>query len=185
MKLVIGLGNPGKTYEDTRHNAGFIFLDALREKFLYQNTIFATDWRQEDTFQSEIAFVKNGSKILAILQKPQTFMNNSGIAVEKIIKKFDIDIEDITLVHDDLDIKLGEFKIQHGKSPVGHNGVTSVESALKTKEFKRVRLGVENRENTNIPGMDYVLKKFTKKEREIFDETVESAIQGILSDIIL
>ncbi len=185
MKLIIGLGNPGKTYEDTRHNAGFMFLDAFREKFVYQNTLFATEWRHEETFQSEIAFIKKGSKIIAILQKPLTFMNNSGIAVEKLIKKFDIDIENITLVHDDLDIKLGEFKIQHGKSPVGHNGVTSVENALKTKEFRRVRLGVENREEKNIPGMDYVLKRFLKEERMSFEETVELAIQGILSDTIL
>lgn len=185
MKLIIGLGNPGKTYENTRHNAGFIFLDGLREKFLYQNTMFATEWRKEETFQSEIAFIKSGSKIIAILQKPLTFMNNSGIAVEKIIKKFDIPIEDITLVHDDLDIKLGNFKIQIGKAPLCHNGIDSVEKALKTKDFRRIRMGVENRENTNIPGMDYVLKKFSKTERPIFDEAVESAIQGILSDIIL
>lgn len=185
MKLITGLGNPGKEYENTRHNAGFLFADALREKFLYQNTLIATDWRMENTFQSEIAFIKNGSKIVAILQKPQTFMNNSGIAVEKLMKKFDIMTEDLTLVHDELDIKLGDFKIQFGKSPLGHNGVLSVESALKTKEFRRVRLGVDNREEKNIPGMDYVLGKFKKEERELFDEEIESAIQGILSDIIL
>lgn len=185
MKLITGLGNPGKEYENTRHNAGFMFVDALREKFLYQNTLIATEWRMENTFQSEIAFIKSGSKIVAILQKPQTFMNNSGIAVEKIMKKFEISMEEFTLVHDELDIKLGEFKIQSGKSPLGHNGVLSVESALGSKNFRRVRLGVENRENKNIPGMDYVLGKFNKEEKESFDEEIESAIQGILSDIIL
>ena len=115
MKLITGLGNPGKEYENTRHNAGFMFVDTLREKFLYQNTLIATEWRVENTFQSEIAFIKSGSKIVAILQKPQTFMNNSGIAVEKIMKKFEISMEEFTLVHDELDIKLGEFKIQSGK----------------------------------------------------------------------
>ena len=185
MKLIIGLGNPGKEYENTRHNAGFMFLDLLREKFLYQETLFATEWRTESTFQSEISFIKNGSKIVAILQKPQTFMNNSGIAVEKIIKKFDITIPEITLAHDDLDIQLGEFKIQDGKSPVGHNGITSVEDALGTKEFRRVRIGIENRENKNIPGMDYVLSKFDKEEKVILEEALESAVRGILSDIIL
>lgn len=185
MKLITGLGNPGKEYENTRHNAGFMFVDALREKFLYQNTLVATEWRTETTFQSEISFIKKGSQIVAILQKPQTFMNNSGIAIEKIMKKFDISTGEFTLVHDDLDVKLGDFKIQLGKSPLGHNGVLSVESALKTKEFRRVRLGVENREEKNIPGMDYVLGKLNKEERETFDEEIDSAVQSILSDIIL
>jgi PTH1 family peptidyl-tRNA hydrolase len=185
MKLITGLGNPGKEYEDTRHNAGFMFVDALREKFLYQNTLIATEWRIENTFLSEIAFIKSGSKIVAILQKPQTFMNNSGIAVEKIVKKFDISITDIILAHDELDLRLGEFKIQQGKSPLGHNGVLSVESSLKSKDFKRIRLGIDNRENKNIPGIDYVLGKLNKEEMRLFAEAVESAIQGILSDIIL
>lgn len=185
MKLIIGLGNPGKEYENTRHNAGFMFLDALREKFLYQNPFIATEWRMENTFQSEIAFIKSGSKIIAILQKPQTFMNNSGIAVEKIMKKFDISTADITLVHDELDLRLGEFKIQYGKAPLGHNGVLSVETALKSKEFRRIRIGIDNRENKNIPGMDYVLGKLSKEESTLMNETIENAIQGILSDIIL
>lgn len=186
MKLITGLGNPGKEYANTRHNVGFIFLDALREKFLYQNTIYPTEWSKEDSFMSEIAFVKEGSRIIAILQKPLTFMNNSGEAVNKIIKKFDIDSsQDFILVHDDLDIKLGEFKIQKEKSPLGHNGVKNVEDRLGTKAFKRIRIGIENRDNKNIPGEDYVLTKFKKDERQLLDEAIESAIQGILSDIIL
>jgi len=186
MKLIVGLGNPGKEYLNSRHNAGFVFLDALREKFLYQNTLYPTDWRTEDTFVSDIAFIKSGSKIVAILQKPSTFMNLSGEAVGKIIKKFDIEpANDLILVHDDLDIQLGEFKIQKGKSPLGHNGISSVEEHLGMKDFKRVRIGIENRENKNISGTDYVLMKFTKEEQAILEETVEEAIKGILSDIIL
>ncbi len=186
MKLIVGLGNPGKEYENSRHNAGFVFLDALREKFLYQNTLYPTEWRREDTFQSEIAFIKNGSKIVAILQKPYTFMNLSGEAVSKIIKKFDIEpSSDLILVHDDLDIKLGEFKIQREKSPLGHNGVASVEDHLKAKDFKRVRIGIESRTEKKISGLDYVLMKFTKAEQTVLEETVEEAIKGILSDIIL
>lgn len=186
MKLITGLGNPEKEYINTRHNAGFVFVDALREKFLYQDTLYPTDWKVEDTFQSEIAFIKSGSKIVAILQKPLTFMNNSGDAVAKLVQKFDIDIpRDFILVHDDLDISLGEFKIQKGKSPLGHNGVNNVEERLGTKDFKRVRIGIENRENKNISGLDYVLMKFSKEESQTLDEVVEEAIRGILSDIIL
>ncbi|HAM37688.1 MAG: Peptidyl-tRNA hydrolase [candidate division WS6 bacterium GW2011_GWC2_36_7] len=186
MKLIVGLGNPGKEYENTRHNAGFFFVDALREKFLYQNTLFPTEWRTEDTFKSDIAFIKDGSKIVAILQKPSTFMNLSGEAVSKIIKKFDIESSnDLILAHDDLDIQLGEFKIQKGKSPLGHNGVLNVEEHLGIKDFKRVRIGVENRADKNIPGLDYVLMKFKKEELLTLEETMDDAINGILTDIIL
>lgn len=187
MKLITGLGNPGKQYANTRHNTGFLFVDALREKFLFQDTLFPTPWRLEETFDSDIAFIKHGSVIVAILQKPQTYMNNSGEAVSKIIKKFDINPEsDLILVHDDLDIQIGEFKIQVGKSPLGHNGVVDVEKKLGTKNFKRIRIGVENRESENrINGMDYVLMRFSKEERTLVDEAIEEAIQGILSDIIV
>lgn len=186
MKLITGLGNPGKEYENTRHNTGFMFMDALREKFMYQNTLFPTEWRKEETFKSEIAFIKNGSRIVAILQKPMTFMNNSGEAVQKIVSKFDIEpLQDLILIHDDLDIKLGEFKIQLGKSPLSHNGVKDVEDKLGGKAFKRIRIGVDNREDKTISGMDYVLMRFSKEEKAILNETIDQAIQGILSDIIL
>ena len=186
MKLIVGLGNPGKEYANSRHNAGFMFLEALKDKFLYQKDIYATEWREEDTFQSEISFVKRGSTIVAVLVKPKTFMNNSGEAVSKIVKKLEIEniSENMVLVHDDLDIALGEFKIQIGKSPNGHNGVKSVEDRLGTNNFKRVRIGVENRQEKSIKGEDYVLMKFTKEEKIILDETIQQAIQGILVDII-
>ncbi len=186
MKLITGLGNPGKEYTNTRHNAGFDFVNVLREKFLYQNTLYPTEWRKEESFQSEIAFIKNGSKIIAILQKPLTFMNNSGDAVKKIVGKFDIEpVSDFILVHDDLDIPLGDFKIQLGKAPFCHNGVNNVEERLGTKGFRRIRLGIDGREDKTISGMDYVLMRFSKEERATLDEVVAQAIQGILSDIIL
>lgn len=187
MKLITGLGNPGEKYSETRHNVGFLFLDTLREKFLYQRDISATDWKKEKTFSSEICFLKEGSKVLAMLQKPMTYMNRSGEAVSKIIRKYEIgDLsDDFILIHDDLDIPLGKFKIQTGKSPFGHNGVKSVEDRLKSNEFKRVRIGIESRDNTNIPGEDYVLMKFTSSEREIVDEVIQDAIRGILADILI
>ena len=187
MKLITGLGNPEKKYLQTRHNAGFLFLDALREKFLYQKDIYATDWYKEDMFVSELCLLKRGSSIVAVLQKPLTYMNKSGDAVSKIIKKYEIgDLKNnFILIHDDLDIKLGNFKIQSGKSPLGHNGVKSVEERLKNVDFKRVRIGVEARDDKNIPGEDYVLMKFSKEERNILDEVIEDSIRGILADILL
>jgi PTH1 family peptidyl-tRNA hydrolase len=186
MKLITGLGNPGDKYSNTRHNVGFMFMDLLREQFMYEKGFNVSEWREEDTFKSEISFLKRGSMIVAIFQKPLTFMNNSGDAVSKIVKKFEINIsKEFILVHDDLDIPLGSFKIQENKSPKGHNGISSVEDRLGTNEFKRVRIGIENRENKNISGEDYVLMKFQDFEEQILEETLYDAMRAILSEILL
>jgi len=187
MKLITGLGNPGEKYSNTRHNVGFLFLDSLREIFLYQKDISATEWNKEKIFSSELAFLKEGSRIVATMQKPSTYMNRSGEAVAKLIRKYEIvDLADnFILVHDDLDIPLGKFKIQRGKSPLGHNGVNSVEERIGIVDFKRVRIGVEARENRNIPGEDYVLTRFSKEEKEIIDEVIQEAIKGVLADILI
>lgn len=187
MKLIVGLGNPGEKYVNSRHNVGFRFLDALREKFLYYNGIYCTDWQKEDTFNSNLSFLKEGSKVIAILQKPLTYMNRSGDAVVKIARKYEISNieEDLILIHDDLDLDLGKFKIQTGKSPVGHNGVNNIEEKLKTTKFKRVRIGIENRGELNTPGEDYVLLNFLKSEKIIVDEVIQDAIEGVLADILM
>jgi PTH1 family peptidyl-tRNA hydrolase len=114
-------------------------------------------------------------------------MNRSGEVVAKLVKKYEIaDLADnFILVHDDLDIPLGKFKIQRGKSPLGHNGVKSVEDRIGIVDFKRVRIGIEARENKNIPGEDYVLTKFTKEQQEIIDEVIQEAIKGVLADILI
>lgn len=187
MKLIAGLGNPEKIYSNTRHNVGFVFLDRLREKFLFQGDIYATEWCKEDTFRSELSFVKQGSRIIAVLQKPLTYMNRSGEAVAKVVKKFEIENleNNLVLVHDDLDLPLGKFKIQILKSPQGHNGVKDVEDRLSTTSFKRVRIGIENRGEKNIPGEDYVLMNFSKDEKEMLDEVVEDAVKSVLAEILL
>jgi PTH1 family peptidyl-tRNA hydrolase len=187
MKLITGLGNPGKEYLQTRHNVGFLFLDELREKFLYQKGVYATDWKKEDMFSSELCFLKNESKIVAILQKPLTYMNKSGEAVSKLVKKYEVgELENnFILVHDDLDLRLGSFKIQVGKAPEGHKGVRSVEERLGDIKFKRVRIGVEARTDKNISGEEYVLMKFEEEERLIVDEAIQDAIKGVLADILL
>lgn len=185
MKLITGLGNPGEKYSNTRHNVGFLFVDRLREEFLYEKGLNVTEWRMEDTFQSEIAFLKKGSTILAIFQKPQTYMNKSGEAVAKIMKKFEMEYkEDFILAHDDLDLLLGSFKIQEGKAPKGHNGVSDVEKKLGDVDFRRVRIGIENREIKNIPGEDYVLMKFSDEETVILDEVISDSVKSILSEIL-
>ena len=187
MKLITALGNPGKKYQTTRHNTGFLLIDLLREKFLFQTNLTVTEWEEEKTFMSELSFLKKGSQIIAVFQKPMTYMNNSGIAVAKIVKKYGIENlqENFLLLHDDLDLKLGNYKIQQGKAPQGHNGVKDVEGCLKTTQFKRVRVGIESRSDKNIPGEDFVLMKFTQDERMILNEVMEDIVKVLLPEILL
>lgn len=187
MKLITGLGNPGKKYQKNRHNVGFLVLDRLRERFLFQKNYNVTDWEEEKTFMSEMAFLKQGSRVIAILQKPLTYMNNSGQAVSKVVKKYDIEKleENFILIHDDLDIPFGKYKIQKSKSPKGHNGVADVESLLQTTKFQRVRVGIESRIEKNIPGEDFVLMNFTKDEQIVLDEVIDDVVNTILPEILL
>jgi len=187
MKLITGLGNPGKKYQKSRHNVGFLVLDRLRERFLFQKNYNVTDWEEEKTFMSEMAFLKQGSRVIAILQKPLTYMNNSGQAVSKVVKKYNIEKleENFILIHDDLDIPFGKYKIQKSKSPKGHNGVADVESLLQTTKFQRVRVGIESRIEKNIPGEDFVLMNFTKDEQIVLDEVIDDVVNTILPEILL
>lgn len=188
MKLIVGLGNPGKKYQYTRHNVGFLFLDALREKFLYRDGVNVSDWEDNDMFNSSMCVIREGSRIVAILQKPLTFMNNSGDAVAKVIRKYNIDDlgKNLILVHDDLDLKFGKYKIQVGKSPKGHNGVNNVLLRLGGKQdFETLRIGIDDREpNNKISGEDFVLMKFTKDEMDILDEVIATAVSSLLPEIL-
>ena len=114
-------------------------------------------------------------------------MNNSGQAVSKVVRKYDIENleENFILIHDDLDFPLGKYKIQKTKSPHGHNGVRDVEDMLKTNKFERVRVGIENRADKSIQGEEFVLKRFTKDEQVILDEIVDEIVNVILSEILL
>ncbi|HOV34692.1 MAG TPA: aminoacyl-tRNA hydrolase [Candidatus Dojkabacteria bacterium] len=183
MKLITGLGNPGEKYKNTRHNAGFICIDSLYEKLSDLDEFCMTEWSRDKFSNSEIAFLKIGSEIKVILQKPQTYMNNSGSAVLELVRMYKIsDLKnDFILMHDDLDIELGKIKIQMGKGPHGHNGVNDVISKLKTDEFRSVRIGIENRKNDKIDGEDFVLMNFTEDERKILNDAVADTMEQILN----
>lgn len=143
MKLVVGLGNPGDKYKNSRHNVGFMFVG-----FLVQNNL--------PQF---------------VVKKSDSFMNDSGLSVKKILKKSNIEIENLYIVHDDLDISLGEFKIQFAKGPKVHNGIASIERELGTPEFWRIRIGVDARNpESRTLGEKYVLEDFSLEEKEILNE---------------
>ncbi|OGM26719.1 aminoacyl-tRNA hydrolase [Candidatus Woesebacteria bacterium RIFCSPHIGHO2_02_FULL_38_9] len=169
MKLLVGLGNPGKKYENTRHNVGFIVLNAMALKF---STRLPDG--QVSNFQFSNKFKALIFKYKAnLFAKPQTFMNDSGVAVKNLSTHYNLQHTNLYVVHDDLDLTLGSYKIQFGKGPKVHNGLLSIEEELGTSDFWRVRIGVDNRDpNNRIPGDEYVLQNFTKEEIEIRDKII-------------
>lgn len=155
MKLLVGLGNPGEKYAKNRHNVGFMFLDILAGE---------ATWREEKKFHGMVAEVEiEGEK--CILLKPNTFMNDSGQAVAAVVNFYKLTKDNIFVVHDDLDIVFGAWKIQKDKGPKIHNGILSIEEHLGSTDFWRVRVGVDGRDPENrMEGHAYVLQDFSSEE---------------------
>lgn len=174
MKIIVGLGNPGEELKNTRHNLGFMLVEKLAQD--------KNKWVNKEKFRAEICQIKD-----MVLVKPQTFMNDSGKAVVKIAGFYKVKPEDICLVHDDLDLELGDYKIQLAKGPKKHNGVLSVEKELGTKDFWRVRMGIAKnpaeKKECQLSGKDYVLSEFNQKEKEILAKAIEKATDQLLQDI--
>jgi peptidyl-tRNA hydrolase, PTH1 family len=167
MKLIVGLGNMGERYEKTRHNVGFMVVDSLAGK---------GKWKENKKMKG--LYVKNKEMVLV---KPLTYMNESGRAVSAFKNFYKIDLKDVSVVHDDLDLELGKYKIQKGVGPKVHNGVSSVEEQLGDKEFWRVRIGVDSRRGNRLSlGEDYVLGKFSKQEQKMIDEVMGKVVGELL-----
>ena len=146
MMLIVGLGNPGPKYQNNRHNVGYMFIDYINKQ------------------------IKN-EKIKIV--KTNVFMNNSGIAVNKLVRNLKLEIENLIVIHDDLDIPLGKFHIQFGVGPQLHNGLESIENHLKTKDFWRIRIGVDNRLPDNkILGETYALQNFLSDEKKLLETEI-------------
>jgi len=175
MKIIVGLGNPGKEYANTRHNAGFMALDALHKK------LNAEDWKEESKFKAEIASATvNGEKVLLV--KPTTFMNLSGEAVTKILSFYKIDLEDLTVIYDDIDLPTGTIRIRDKGSAGTHNGMKSIIQLLGSEEFKRIRIGTESRGELAPEQQDtssYVLSDFGKEEKVLIDKAIEEIIEKL------
>ncbi len=188
MRLIVGLGNPGKEYQGTRHNVGFAVLDKLIS--MISGRVLAPNlqsvgvrgevptgipgFRKFQRFEGKIVRIGD-----VLLLKPMTFMNKSGVSIKKVMNFYKIKLEDLWVIHDDLDIELGKFKIQMGKGPKKHNGVLSVETELGAKDFWRVRIGVENRQDKRIPGEKYVLMKFSEDEKKRLMKVIEEVVEEI------
>lgn len=154
LKLIVGLGNPGREYQMTRHNVGFLILDAMEKS------------------------------PKTILLKPQTFMNRSGEEVAKAVRYYKIPLENVIVVHDDADLPFGEVRVQAGRGSAGHNGVKSIIEALGSSDFTRVRVGIGRPVNVNISLEDWVLSVWSAEERQKLDSVVAGVVSDIKNKFV-
>lgn len=184
MKLVIGLGNPGKDYQNTRHNIGFQIVDLI-------NKGGEGEFSFDKNFEAETSQIKfNGEKVLLV--KPQVFMNNSGKTVKKIVENLRFKTKNLIVVHDDLDIPFGKTKVSFGRSSAGHKGIESVFKALKTENIYRIRIGTFNSQLVKIKKIKDKIKKlnemnkfvigpFTPNEKTKLKKIIKEAAEKIYS----
>jgi len=172
MKLIVGLGNPGKEYENTRHNIGFMVLDSFA-------SLHQVPFNKEKFNGIYTDFIYQGEKI--ILLKPQSYINLSGEVVRKFVDYFKISLNDLLIVHDDLDLSLGTYKLKPSGSSAGHNGLKNIELHLATKNYQRLKVGISN--NKSMDTKDYVLGKLSQNEQEVISSVIETT-NHILSDFI-
>ncbi len=179
MKLIVGLGNPGIKYEKTRHNVGFLAVDYIKNHVKYDFSEWKTNSRTNSLISDAIL---DDRKVVLI--KPQTFMNNSGASVSAFTRMFDINHEDVIVIHDDVDIEFGKFKQQTGRGTAGHNGVQSIVEHLKTKDFSRIRIGIWPKElyKNKVDTANFVLKNFSNDELETLEEEIfPEALKNFIS----
>ena len=198
MILIVGLGNPGEKFEKTRHNIGFMIVESLKLKVKS-----FSDWKNNKKFLSEISEGEiNDQKV--IFAKPQTMMNNSGKAVKALLSNVKCQMSNVVVIHDDIDLPLGKIRISKGRGAAGHKGVESIIRELKTKNFVRFRIGInqfaQNQKSTTghfqwagLPSPysravakiknqkldEFVLEKFTKDEKRVVKEVIEKTCEAI------
>lgn len=172
MKLIVGLGNSGKEYENTRHNIGFKYIDALAD-----NLGVSIDKKKFNGLYAET--VINGEKV--ILLKPLSYMNLSGEVVIKYLNYFKIKTDDMLVISDDLDMELGKIRLRATGTSGGHNGLKNIALHTRTEEFKRLKVGISN--NKKIDTKDYVLGHFQKEDIEVLDSKKEEIV-SLLKDFV-
>ena len=175
MKMIVGLGNPGKDYEKTKHNLGFLFLEYLEEKYNLK-----INKKAFDSLILETSF--EGQKVVFV--KPQTYMNLSGIAVHKVKQFYKIKDEDIIVIYDDIDIPFETIRYRNKGSAGSHNGMKNIIENIKTENFSRIRIGLGGLKHENQDLKDFVLQRFSKEQLEKLNnvfENVEEKLNEFLS----
>lgn len=178
MKIIVGLGNPGKNYQQTKHNVGFRTLEHLAAVAHFPAFSMHTKFNAEISKKEDV-----------LLVKPQTYMNRSGDSVRAVVAMYKDklnaaqprSLDDVYVIHDDLDLELGNYKIQFGTGPKIHNGLLSLYEQLGTHQFWHVRVGVDTRQgNRSVPADRYVLMPFTDTE----EATLQPVIEAVVTDIL-
>ena len=173
MKLIVGLGNPGRIYANNRHNVGFMCLNHFARR---QAIPFARKQGQARIGTGEVA----GCEV--VLARPQTYMNRSGQSVELLVKRLNIRLDDLLVVHDDLDLPLGKLRISYGASSSGHKGIDSIIAHLGSRKFVRLRVGIGRPEGaTEDDVIAYVLGDFTPDEKEVMAQVIPIVSDAIFS----
>ncbi|MFA5747503.1 MAG: aminoacyl-tRNA hydrolase [Candidatus Absconditabacterales bacterium] len=175
MKLIAGLGNPGKEYEKTKHNIGFTILDNFLEYQKLGKLVYNNKWKSEILESNYL-----GTKIIFV--KPMEFINCSGVPISQISNFYKIDPKDILVIHDDIDLPVGKIQLKLGGSSAGHNGLKDIIQKIGSAEFWRIRIGVD-RPVHQKDVVDYVLSKFKKEEIEVIEnkfEEIEKYVQEFL-----
>lgn len=169
MKVIVGLGNPGERYENTRHNVGFMVIDRLAERWnIKLGPSKLKGWIGEGIIQQQ----------KVVLLKPATYMNLSGESVRAAMDWYKFSLDDIVIIYDDLDLPAGQLRLREKGSAGGHNGIKSLIQHLGTQEFKRVRVGVDR----PAPGSDipnYVLAPFPKDQRPLVEESIDRSCDAV------
>ena len=175
IRMIAGLGNPGEEYSQTRHNAGFKAIDELARQ------ANVTYWKNQAG--AEVASIKvndaeaEGGKREVILVKPQSYMNTSGGPISKLCAQYKVNVEELLVIHDELDIPAGDVRIKVGGGHAGHNGLRSIIDKMGSRDFSRVRVGIGNPPG-RMPVADFVLKQLRSREAEDFDETTVRAAEA-------
>ena len=173
MKLVVGLGNPGKQYEKTKHNIGFMVIDAIADSVPH------TPWREEQ--RAEVCNITvDGEKVLLV--KPQTFMNLSGESVGPLMRYYKIDPSDVYCIYDDMDLPIGKLRIRPNGSSGGHNGIKSLISHIGTENFPRFRVGI-GRPLPQWTVIDHVLAPFSEESQEKVQKGIKDTVKAVLGTL--
>lgn len=172
IKLIVGLGNPGKKYSNTRHNIGFDVLDNVAKK------LGITTWKER---YGGLYFDTYIDMSRVIFLKPQKFINLSGDVMIEFVRFFGIALDDIIVISDDLDLPLGSLKLKLKGSSGGHNGLKNIEEQLKSNEYKRIKIGISN--DKEMDTKDYVLGKLSKEEKKILNPVIEKATDAVISSV--
>jgi len=172
MILIVGLGNPGKKYEKTRHNVGWRVLNYFKEKNDFQS------WKEEKKVKAMISKGEIGKEKIQLI-KPLTFMNLSGESLKNILNYYKAKPEKIIIVHDDIDINFNKIKISQNRGTAGHKGVLSITENLKTKNFIRIRIGIKPKEKKMSNTEKFVISNFNKKEEKELTEVIKKTTEAI------